>query len=87
MYILLGVAENIVALGCGTVIWNPPSNTGGEITQYVVRFFNRNTYETSSYREIQRGIDPERNWAKAQRLPSTRPIYCDVRTTITSTIT
>ena len=46
---------------------------------YVIRFFDGDTYETSSYTDIQRYFDdPERRWAEAANLPNTRPIYADV---------
>ena len=46
---------------------------------YVIRFFDGDTYETSSYTNIQRYFeDPGRRWAVAANLPSTRPIYADV---------
>ena len=46
---------------------------------YAVRFFDGETYETSSYKEIQRYFhDPGRRWALAQRLPSAKLIYADV---------
>jgi len=66
-------------LGCGIVSWKPPANIGGEMPGYVIRFFDGDTYETSSYTNIQRYFDdPERRWAEAANLPSTRPIYADV---------
>ena len=74
------VVQEIEVLGCGIVAWKPPANTGGEMPGYVIRFFDGDTYETSSYREIQRYFDDsERRWANAESLPSRRPIYADVR--------
>ena len=71
--------DNIHVLGCGIVSWKPPANTGGEMPGYAVRFFDGDTYETSSYREIQHYFDdPERRWAVAANLSTARPIYVDV---------
>ena len=71
--------SDIQVFGCGVVSWEPPANTGGEMPGYVIRFFDGDTYETSTYREIQRYFDdPGRQWAVAANLPSTRPIYADV---------
>jgi len=72
--------DDIQVLGCGVVSWKPPANTGGERPGYAIRFFDGDTYETSTYREVQRYFDdPGRQWAVAASLPSTRPIYADVR--------
>jgi len=47
---------------------------------YAIRFFDGDTYETSTYREIQRYFDdPGRRWAVAKNLPDNiTPIYVDV---------
>ena len=71
--------SNITVLGCGTVVWKPPADTGGEMPGYAIRFFDGETYSTSRYREIQRYFDdPNRKWAVAANLPSSRTVYVDV---------
>ena len=75
-----GTVTETEVLGCGVLAWKPPSNRGNGQPGYVVRFFDGNTYETSNYREILRFFeDPDRRWARPESMPSTRPIYADVR--------
>ena len=75
-----GVVEEVISLGCGAVGWKPPSNAA-EITEYVVRFFDRDSFEASGkengYRD-RYSIPPDQTWAKAPSYPSTKPIYAEV---------
>ena len=76
---LTGVVTEIEVLGCGIVAWRTPANTGNEEPGYAIRFFDGDSYDDSSYREIQRFFDdPSVHWARAKNMPSTRPIYADV---------
>ena len=71
--------SNITVLGCGIVSWKPPANIGGEMPGYAIRFFDGVTYPTSQYKEIHRHFDdPNRRWAVAKHLPSSRTVYVDV---------
>ena len=76
MYIHTGMVEGVVALGCGIVGWKQPTDTGGEITRYIVRFYNTN--QANKYTNVQRRIDPGQTWAIAQNLPSTGTVYAKV---------
>ena len=73
---------DIEVLGCGVISWRPPPGNEGEELGYVVRFFDGDTYDssTSGYRRIQRYFDDiGRHWARAENMPTDgRTIYADV---------
>jgi len=71
-----GVVEKVWAINLEG-FWDPPSNTGGEITSYDARIrYTRNGIPRYDY---ERNIDPTvRRW-KADPFPSERPIYIQVR--------
>ena len=60
-------------MSCGAIGWMPPTDTGGMVNRYAVRFFTGDSMELTpvSQRELQRLFDEdERNFAKAAKLPS-----------------
>ena len=65
--------DDVEVLCCGGVGWMPPSDTGGLVDRYAIRFFTGNTMDStpSSERELQRIFDnPEKRFTKATNLPS-----------------
>ena len=76
---LTGMVEHVEALGCGVVAWKLPTDTGGEITEYIARFFDGSDFNTenSTFISIDK-IEPNQTWAIATDLPNARPIYVDV---------
>ena len=65
--------DDVEVLCCGGMGWVPPSDTGGLVDRYAVRFFTGDSMETTtpSERELQRIFDnPEKRFTKANNLPS-----------------
>ena len=60
-----------------TVVWSRPTNTGGEITRYELRFHTSGQLNTVPSRIVS---NPNQQWFKPTRsqLPSGRPIYVQV---------
>ena len=73
--------SDIEVLGCGIISWRPPPGNEGQELGYAVRFFDGDSYDTSTgYRSIQRFFeDTGRQWAVAEDLPTNgQPVYADV---------
>ena len=73
-------------LGCGVISWRPPLGNEGQQLGYVVRFFDGETFETTTgYKITQRYFeDIGRQWAVAENLPTDgRTVYADVSYTHT----
>ena len=75
--------DDIKVLGCGILSWKPPRGSEGEELGYVVRYFDGETYDSTSggsYKRIHcyfEGIG--RQWDIAEELPTDgRTVYADV---------
>ena len=57
--------------------WNPPSESGGEITSYLarIRYTRSNGRRTTKYKRIR---DPTVHQWKPDPFPSERPVYFQV---------
>ena len=65
--------DDVEVLCCGGVGWMPPSDTGGLVHRYAIRFFTGDTMGSTPFheRELQRIFDnPEKRFTKATNLPS-----------------
>ena len=80
---LTGTVTEIEVLGCGIVSWKPPAGNAGLELDYSIRFFDGQTYETTSlttgYRRQQHFSDTGRQWARADDIPNGTTVYADVR--------
>ena len=70
-------------LGCGIISWKPPRGNEGEELGYVVRYFDGETYDSTSggsYKRIHCYFeDIGRQWDIAEELPTDgRTVYVDV---------
>ena len=76
--IILGAVTETKVLGCGVISWKPPLGNEGLKLGYAVRFFDGATYQTSTYRTIERFFENiGRQWAK-ENVPQNRTVYADV---------
>ena len=78
-------AGDIAVLGCGVISWRPPPGNEGDRLGYVVRFFDGDTFEsTTGYKRTQRYFDDVgRQWAVAENLPTDgKKVYADVSRTL-----
>ena len=78
--VITGTVTEIEVLGCGIVSWKPPAGNEGLELGYSIRFFDGQTYETTSlttgYRHFS---DTGRQWARADDIPTGTTVYADVR--------
>ena len=75
LLISTGVVENVQIVNM-SAWWDPPSNTGGEITCYRSRI--RYTVANGRRRYVYKNHSPtERHWT--HDLPAERPVYFQVR--------
>ena len=77
--------EDITVLGCCAIVWKPPADMGGERPGYIVRFYDGETFQSSSIKEkVSFADDPEMNFAEySGNCPTNGPFYADVCETCT----
>ncbi len=72
----IGMITVTNSFNCETIVWEPPANTGGEITGYTVRvYYKVNGRMTDSYTTTLPVSDPDRHWLSPSSLPPQRPLY------------
>ena len=78
---LLGQITTVDSFNCETIVWEPPADTGGEITGYTVRvYYKVSGSRTSGSTETYTISDPDRHWRTWNTLPhdQQRPLYYQV---------
>ena len=74
-----GKITNTCSINCNVIVWEPPANTGGEITGYTVRvYYKVNGRRTSASTTLYSISDSEIQWLSLSNLPSQRPLYFQV---------
>ncbi len=75
----IGMITVTESFNCETIVWDPPADTGGEITGYAVRvYYKVNGQRTNGSTMSYSSKDPDRQWIVTANLPQQRHLYYQV---------